>query len=391
MSKKYYSIEAKSGNEADVFIYDVIGESFFEEGVTAKKFVKDFKDLESRYSRINVRINSPGGSVFEGLAIFNAIYQSKVETHTYNDGLAASMGAMILFSGKTIHAAKNALTMLHSPMGIGIGTAKDMRDLADVLDKIEGSLRTAIVDRTGLTDEQVKNKFFDYEDHWFSAEEAKEEKLIDEIEDRESKAPKDMKGMSLQEMIASFDSNFRFEEQQKANLETRFFAWLTDIFNKNQTAQTEKTENSEEMKDAQRFIKALGLEGLKAKDEEAEDRIFEAVQNLVQAKTDAESQLQEASELRQTAENRLSEANKALDAVDESVANAEKIEDKVTAITTMVDEMRENPGESPKDLNAKGENNSPDEDPCTVKEGDDFTSAMKKIREEFGIGENQES
>ena len=128
MNKSNYKIQYKSEIEADVLIYGVIGDSWFEESITAKRFVSEFKELEKTCSRVNIHINSPGGSVFDGLAIFNAIQQSKVQIHTYNDGLAASMGAIILLSGGTVHSAKNALVMLHSPMGGVYGTEKDIQN-----------------------------------------------------------------------------------------------------------------------------------------------------------------------------------------------------------------------------------------------------------------------
>lgn len=76
MDKTYYKIQNKTATAVDVLIYGIIGDSWYSESVTAKRFVSDFKNLEKECSRINVRINSPGGSVFDGLAIFNAIQNS---------------------------------------------------------------------------------------------------------------------------------------------------------------------------------------------------------------------------------------------------------------------------------------------------------------------------
>ncbi len=136
--KKFWNIKTSAATPGvvDIYIYGIIGSSWFNEDgsdTTAFDFVPEFKALEAKYDRINIRINSPGGSINEGLPIFNAILQSPKDIHTYNDGLAASMAAIILEAGKTRHAAKNAITLLHSPMTSTAGNVKDQQESIDVL------------------------------------------------------------------------------------------------------------------------------------------------------------------------------------------------------------------------------------------------------------------
>lgn len=214
MNQPYYKIQNKSTNEADILIYGVIGDSWWEESVTAKRFVNDFKELEKTCSRINVKINSPGGSVFDGLAIFNVINNSPVDVHTYNDGLAASMGAVILLSGKTVHSAKNALTMLHSPMGGAYGTAKDIQNYLVVLDKVKNSLITCICSKSGKKSEDVESKYFDFDDHWLTADEAKAENFIDEIEEREAKVPANVTSMAYSDIVNQFNEIMKPEAKR---------------------------------------------------------------------------------------------------------------------------------------------------------------------------------
>ena len=186
---KYYDIiQNKASKSAEVLIYGVIGESWWEESITARRFVRDFKNLEKDHDIINVRINSPGGSVFDGLAIFNAHSTSSKEVHTYNDGLCASMAAVLLLAPKpeNVHPAKNSLLMLHSPSTGAWGNRLAFENALEVLDKVQKVLVTSVCEKTGLDEAEVEKKYFDYKDHYFTAEEAQEEGLYAQVEDYEA-------------------------------------------------------------------------------------------------------------------------------------------------------------------------------------------------------------
>lgn len=186
---KYYDIiQNQATKSAEVLIYGVIGESWWEESITARRFVRDFKNLEKDHDIINVRINSPGGSVFDGLAIFNALSSSSKEIHTYNDGLCASMAAVLLLAPKpeNVHPAKNSLLMLHSPSTGAWGNRLVLENALEVLDKVQKVLITSVCERTGLDEAEVEKKYFDYKDHFFTADEAQEEGLYAQVEDYEA-------------------------------------------------------------------------------------------------------------------------------------------------------------------------------------------------------------
>jgi ATP-dependent Clp endopeptidase proteolytic subunit ClpP len=221
MSKapKFWDVK-KSTTDAkavDIFIYGMIGESWFSDGseTVASRFVPEFKDLETKYDRINVRINSPGGSVWDGLPVFNVISQSEKDVHTYVDGIAYSMAAIILLAGKTVHAAKNSLILLHSPLSIAWGNAKDLRSVADELDKYGDSLMTSVATKTGLTVDEVKARYFDYDDHLLSAKEALKDNLIDDIVDEEGQIPDGIENMSFRQVM-------NFYQDHKPN-DNKFF------------------------------------------------------------------------------------------------------------------------------------------------------------------------
>jgi ATP-dependent Clp endopeptidase proteolytic subunit ClpP len=181
----WYKIESKSPEKAEIWIYEQIGEDWWTgEGVTAKKFQKELTAIKA--PQIDLHINSPGGSVFDGVTIYNLLKQHAATVTTYIDGLAASIASVIALAGDKVVMAANALFMIHNPSGMVRGTATDMRDFADVLEKIGGTMVQTYVSATEKrekkkTEEELKS-MMDV-DTWMTAEEALEFGFIDEISD----------------------------------------------------------------------------------------------------------------------------------------------------------------------------------------------------------------
>jgi ATP-dependent protease ClpP protease subunit len=153
-----------AADEADVMLYDEIG--FW--GTEARTFVRDLAALD--VSTINLHINSPGGNVFDGLAIANALRAHSARVITHVDALAASIASVIALAGDEVRMADNAFLMIHDPMTALYGNAAEMRDTATLLDKIGGSLVNEYVKKTGLTVDEVKQYMAD--ETWFDATEA---------------------------------------------------------------------------------------------------------------------------------------------------------------------------------------------------------------------------
>jgi ATP-dependent Clp protease protease subunit len=189
--RQWYRIQnAAKTDEATVYIYQEI-ESFW--GVSAHDFVRELAGIKA--STIHVRINSPGGDVFDGMAIYNALKRHPSEIVTHVDGLAASAASIIALAGDRVVMGVGSFLMIHNAWGIVIGDAKDMREMADSLEKITGSLAGIYATRTGKPADEIQ-AMLDAET-WLSAEEAVEGGFADETED----APK---------ASASFDlSRFR--------------------------------------------------------------------------------------------------------------------------------------------------------------------------------------
>lgn len=182
---KWYEIKtrAKASGEqyAEVFIYGDIGESWMGETVAAKDFVQEIAALE--VSALTVRLNSYGGSVTDGLAIHNALKRHKARVTVAIDGAAYSIASLIAMAGDEIHMASNAMLMIHAPWGGAIGNSAELRDYADVLDKMAGAMATTYAARTGQPLDDMLALLTDGLDHWYDAEEALAQGFVTHITD----------------------------------------------------------------------------------------------------------------------------------------------------------------------------------------------------------------
>lgn len=286
--KKFWNVKtsAATPGAVDIYIYGIIGDSWFNEDgsdTTAFAFVPEFKALEAKYDRINIRINSPGGSINDGLPVFNAILQSTKDVHTYNDGIAYSMAAIILQAGKTRHSAKNALTLMHSPMTITMGNAKDHQDAIDFLNSYEGSLIQCLTDKTGLTEDELKAKYFDCQDHILTATQALDDKIIDVIEETPANVPANIKDMTYDQVMQYFSSG---NSKDKKSFITDLVDQLKAVFN----SKPEITNPTDIiMENLGKFIAALNLAP-----EATIDEVLKAINDLNTAKKTAEDALQTA-------------------------------------------------------------------------------------------------
>lgn len=185
---KWYEIKASAPvaegaapRPAEVLIYGNIGDRWNEDGVVASELVRDLAGLEA--DTINLRINSYGGSVPDGLAIYNALRRHNATVNVFVDGVAISCASYIAMAGDSITMAKNAQMMIHGPWTIAAGNAADMREQADILDRYAKAMASAYADKSGKTYEDSLALLTDGKDHWFLADEAKAEGFADEVGD----------------------------------------------------------------------------------------------------------------------------------------------------------------------------------------------------------------
>lgn len=176
----WWQLRAAGDEVVELLIYGDIGESWFGDSVTAADLVKQLQEIKA--TTINVRINSYGGSVSDGIAIFNALRRHPAEVHTSVDGVAFSIASLIAMAGDKVAMASNAMLMVHAPWGAAQGNAAEMRQYADTLDKFAEAMATAYVSKTGeKKSTEIDALLKDGQDHYYSAEEAKEFGFVDEI------------------------------------------------------------------------------------------------------------------------------------------------------------------------------------------------------------------
>lgn len=202
--------------------------------------------VKSGKKRINVRINSPGGSMMHGEAIINAVKSADVEAHVYIDGIAASMAALMFLSvpKERRHMARNSKLMIHASSSELYGNASSHRAAADMLDVFDSGAIAQLAVDTGMSEEEVRSAYYDGNDHWFTAEQSLAAGFISSVEDYEAEnVPSDVEGKTQAEIISFYDA-----EQKTSALDRvqRFFGKVAAVVTPEPKPQP-SPENSEDM------------------------------------------------------------------------------------------------------------------------------------------------
>ena len=159
-----FQAAATEGQSQTVSIHDDIGGW----GVSAKMFLDELRKVAA--PEVNVEINSPGGDVFAGLAIYNGLRNSGKKVNVKVLGIAASAASLVAMAGDTIEMPENTFMMIHNPWTFAAGDADDLREQADLLDKIGDSLTSTYTRRTGKSAEEIQTLLA--AETWFTAQEA---------------------------------------------------------------------------------------------------------------------------------------------------------------------------------------------------------------------------
>ena len=186
--------------EVAILLYGNVGAK---QQVDSERVVSELLALEKMYNKIDVRINSTGGDVFSGMAIFNALRNSKANITMYIDGVAASIAGIIALCGKPLYMSPYAKLMLHAVSAGAYGKASELRETATLVESLQNDLASMIAGRLGQNKEEIVAKYFDEKDHWISAQEALEMKLIDGIYDMKGE---DVKASTTEEIYNYFNN-----------------------------------------------------------------------------------------------------------------------------------------------------------------------------------------
>lgn len=171
LAKKPLEVRAKSATKAEITIYAAIGIDFWGDGsfISAKNISDELNKLGPSINEITVRINSPGGDVFDGITIYNRLKQHKAKIIVYIDGLAASMASVIALAGDEIHMSEGALYMIHLPWTRATGNRDTMEKAISLLTDIEDQMVGIYAKRSGLTRNEIKVMMEN--ETWMDAEE----------------------------------------------------------------------------------------------------------------------------------------------------------------------------------------------------------------------------
>lgn len=223
----WYSIKNKTDGVLDLSIHDEIG--FW--GVTASEFIKDLQSHKNVKS-VNLSIHSPGGSMLDGFAMHNALSSFPAKIYGHVTGVAASAASLVLMASDVISMPEDAFIMVHNPHGVVMGGSDDMRDYADLMDKLSNSAVNIYSKRTGIDGDTIKEML--NSETWMNGKDAIDNGFADTLTDAVGVASK----------IGQFNRYFKSmpvePENNIENLETikDFERYLRDSGNCSRSAAT---------------------------------------------------------------------------------------------------------------------------------------------------------
>jgi ATP-dependent protease ClpP protease subunit len=188
-------VRAAATGRTSVLVYGHIGSSWFDEdGVTAASFARELAGIGD--GGIDLHLNSGGGSVFDAIAMHAALLNHESDVVSYVDGIAASAASFLAMAGDEIVIEKPAKMMIHDASGLVLGNKRDMREMADVLDELDGTIADIYADRTGKP-ASVWAAAMEQET-WYGSAEAVKAGLADRVaNDNNKAAPEDLRSQRI--------------------------------------------------------------------------------------------------------------------------------------------------------------------------------------------------
>lgn len=186
MNNKFWNFKASDKSSAELFLYGEISDStWWGDEVTPKQFKADL-DALGDVSEMKIYINSGGGDVFAGQAIHSMLKRHAAKKTIYIDGLAASIASVIAMAGDKVIMPSNAMMMIHDAWTFVAGSASKLRKMADDMDKIDESIISAYVGKTGKESGEIQDMM--HAETWMTARDALEMGFADEIEEEKKLA-----------------------------------------------------------------------------------------------------------------------------------------------------------------------------------------------------------
>ena len=320
---KFWKFVNKVSGEGSSNLYlegEIASETWWGDEVTPEAFRTELRQMKGD---LTVHLNSPGGDVFAGVAIYNALKDyTKGKVVVKVDGLAASIASVVAMAGDEIIMSPGSMMMIHNPWSIGVGSSDELRKAADTLDQIKDSILPIYTDRSGLSEDEVKD-LMDAET-WMTAEKAVELGFADTVQ----KATKDEK-----ETVNLMYSNFAFSMSATKSA-------MKDFINKFNNSERETSMNeNDELKETQAEVETEETKVETPAEEVAE--VKDCAENecdkeeATEEETEPEEEAEEAEEATEApAENENAEEgeNAEEEAADEGEDIADKIEAEIKAL-----------------------------------------------------------
>lgn len=331
MSNFWKFVDQVSSKGSDLIIEgDISSVTWWGDEVTPEAFRKE---LNQQKGDITVHINSNGGDVFAGVTIYNALKDYKHKVIVKVDGLAASIASVIAMAGDEIIMAPGSMMMVHNPWSMSAGSAEELRKAADILDEINDSIIPIYAERTGLSEEEIKNLLDD--ETWMSAEKAVELGFADKVVKEEKNKAKAKDSVELEAFLRS--SNYSYSMSATRSAMNDF---ISKKFNNERDSAVEedgKAVVAEEVEithvNEDGTVEAV-VDGEEATLTPADDETKEAVAEI-KAEEEAEEAKDEA-EVEEKAEDQNAEEGEAEEKEeakeDEGEAIADKIEAEIKAL-----------------------------------------------------------
>lgn len=211
-SKRLFVLD-DSGLFAKLYIYAPIGDTWWEEGVTAKS-VRDALVDAGNVKKLDVYVNSPGGDVFEGKAIYTQLRRfavdNKAEVVMHIDGLAASAASFIAMAGTKVITSSAGMWMVHNAWSWAMGNSGDMEKMRDLLDKLDGDIADMYASRTKKSAEKMRELM--RAETWMTASEALEHGFTDEVEEFKTDEEKEEETAENRSGLASLMAKLKAHE-----------------------------------------------------------------------------------------------------------------------------------------------------------------------------------
>lgn len=174
--KSWYKIINKTADTASVSIHNEIG--LF--GVSAAQFIGDLRAQSAK--TIDLSIHSPGGNLLDGFAMYNALLSHPAKVYGRVEGIAASAASLVLMAADMISMPEDSFIMIHNPHGGAYGQSSDLREMADIMDKMQSSIANIYAKRTGLDSAEIIDML--NAETWMSAADAQQKGFADHVIDK---------------------------------------------------------------------------------------------------------------------------------------------------------------------------------------------------------------